>query len=187
MKAALLCLPTLAGCAAQVPNLNPRAAQPQQPAAHVDLTRYMGRWYIIASAHNKMERGMVGSYFEYSRREDGKISVVYSARKHDFDHPLETDAGVAMVDDTDNNARWSVQFTWPLSENLLILYVDPDYRYAVVGDPQKDDAWILSRQIYIGDRDYQHLLDVLDTQGYDTFRLIRVPQRPEFLGVPGYG
>lgn len=177
----------LSGCAAKMANLNPRAAVPQQLAAHVDLDRYMGRWYIIASVHNKMERGMVGSYFDYRRIGNDKVDAVYSAHAHDFRHPLYTNHGIAKIEDPRSNARWSVAFSWPISEEQLILYVDPDYQYAVVGDPQKDDAWILARNIFVSDTNYQHLLDVLDSQGYDTFRLIRVPQRPEFLGVPGYG
>lgn len=177
----------LGGCAAKMANLNPRAAVPQKLATHVDLDRYMGRWYIIASAHNRMERGMVGSYFDYRRIGDDKVDAVYSAHAHDFKHSLYTNHGIARVEDRQSNARWSMEFSWPMSEELLILYVDPDYQYAVVGDPQKDDAWILARKIFVSDSEYQHLLDVLDSQGYDTFRLIRVPQRPEFLGVPGYG
>jgi apolipoprotein D and lipocalin family protein len=68
----------------------------------------------------------------------------------------------------------------------MILYVDPDYRFALLGFPTKEVGWVLARSPEISDADYQTLLGKFDDQGYDISRFKRVPQTPDQLGKPGF-
>ena len=171
----------LSGCASA-----PHAGETFSATPQVDLDRYMGRWYVIANIPYLAERGNVGSYVEYSRREDGRINDLYFFREKTFIPGIESKAGVAKVVADSGNAYWKVSFVWPFVADYVILYVDPDYRYAIVGHPSRDYAWIFARDMYIGDETYARLLNVLTQQGYDARRLIKIPQRPEYLGLPGY-
>lgn len=179
--AVLLAAALGAGCASV-----PHAGDPLKTATQVELDHFMGRWYVIANIPYAAERGRVGAYFEYSPREDGHINDRYFSQEKDFDHPLEEKQGIATVVDTQSNAAWKVHFDWSRDLDCRILYVDPEYRYAVAGNPSRDQAWILARDLYVSDENYQLLLAVLAEQGYDPTRVLKVPPRPEFLGIPGY-
>ena len=51
----------LAACASAPKNPNPRADQPVKLAKIDDLSRYMGRWYVIAEIPWFGEKGYVGN------------------------------------------------------------------------------------------------------------------------------
>lgn len=157
-----------------------------QPAAQVDLARYMGRWYVIANIPHSAETGKVGAYAEYRLREDGRIDDFYGARGGSFDEEIELSEGLAWLPDPASSARWKVRFTWPFTRDYLILYVSDDYRYALAGHPSRDYAWIFAREPNIPEWTYAGLLARLAVQHYDVSRLRRVPQTKEQIGLPGF-
>lgn len=159
---------------------------PLQPAAKVDLERYMGRWYVLANIPYFAERGKVGAYAEYRPRDDGRVDDLYYARDGSFEKETELTEGIGWVVDTDSNARWKVQFYWPVTADYLILYVSDDYRYALIGHPSRDYAWIFAREPEIPEWTYAGLLARLAAHHYDVSRLRRVPQMPEQVGEPGF-
>ena len=176
----------LGACAGSPPNADPRAAVPLALAPSVDLPRFMGRWYVIANIPYFAERGYVGSYVDYSLRADGDIDDIFSGHKNSFDKPLERKTLKDSVVAGSNNARWKSSPFWPLSFDFLILYVDPQYRYALIGYPDRKWGWVFARQPEIAQADYQALLARLAAQGYDTAQFQRVPQSVEQLGLPGF-
>lgn len=182
---ALASVLALAACTSSPPNPNPRAAAPLQ-LAPVDLPRYMGRWYVIANIPYFAEKEFVGSYAEWKLRADGKIDDAYIGQKHDFDHPVTRHQFVDSVVPGTGNAKWSVQLFWPIHVTQLTLYVDPGYRYTILGYPGKSLGWIFSRSPDMSDATYHALLGRLDAMGYDTSQFKRVAQRPEQIGLPGF-
>jgi apolipoprotein D and lipocalin family protein len=174
-----------AGCSHDPPNPNPRAGVPLQTVP-VDLPRYMGRWYIIANIPYFAERDFFGSYAEWTLRNDGKIDDSYYGHKHSFDAPLKHYQFIDTPDPATGNGKWSVRIFWPIHVTQLTLYVDPDYRYTILGYPGKNLGWIFSREPDMSDDTYRSLLARLDAMGYDTARFRRVPQRPDQIGKPGF-
>ncbi len=69
------------------------------------------------------------------------------------------------------NSKLKVQFFWPFKGNYWILYVDNEYRYAVVGVPDRRYLWILSRTPTLPKSTYQQLVEIAQAQGYDVSRL----------------
>ncbi len=176
----------LASCASDPPNPNPRAALPLQLADQVDLDRYMGRWYIIANIPYFAERGYVGSYVEYRQRTDGRIDDGFFGHKKNFDAPITEHSLVDDVIAGSGNAKWDACVIGPICFAYLILEVDADYRYALIGYPGRSLGWIFAREPDVSDERYQQILGRLGAQGYDTSRLRRVPQKPEQIGSPGF-
>jgi len=170
-----------AACAA-----TPHAGEALKTTEHVTVEHFMGRWYVISGIPNATEKGRVGPYIEYSDRLDHRVDETYFFHQTDFDHPLEQKKELATIVDMQSNAVWKTRLGQPISADFHILYVDPEYRYAVIGQASRDYAWILARDMYISDEDYQLLLAVLTDQGYDVNRLQKFAPRPEFIGVPGY-
>ena len=178
----LLCV---AGCSNDPPNPNPHANEPLSTVP-VDLPRYMGRWYIIANIPYFAERDMVASRAEWTLRPDGKIDDSYYARKKRFDAPETHYQFLDTPVPGTEGGEWSVQLFWPVHVTQLTLYVDPDYRYTILGYPGKKLGWIFAREPDISDDIYRSLLRRLDAMGYDTSRFRRVPQRPDQLGKEGF-
>jgi apolipoprotein D and lipocalin family protein len=176
----------LGGCAGTPESSDPRAQAPLRLAPAVDLDRFMGRWYVIANIPYFAEAGYVGSYVEYALRQDGDIDDFYFAHKASFEKPLEKKTLKDSVVPGTHNAQWRSSPFWPLSFGYYILYVDPDYQYALIGYPDRKWGWVFARSPQISEAKYHELLARFDQQGYDTARFQRVPQTIEQLGLPGF-
>ncbi len=162
------------------------SGEPLTLAPRVDPDRYAGRWYIIANIPYFAEKGNVGSYFDVSFQPGGKLTDVYTGRSHTFDAPPKSYTMSGYIVPDTNNARWRESPFWPLYLSYLILYVDPDYQYALVGYPGRGYGWVLARKPEIDESVYQSLLNRFKDQGYDTTLFRRVPQTPAQIGNPGF-
>ena len=78
-----------------------------------------------------------------------------------------------------SNAEWKVRFLWPFSTTYLVLELDPDYRWAVVGTPSRGLLWILARDRQLPAATYAAILERISAQGYDPAKLAKVPQPGE--------
>jgi apolipoprotein D and lipocalin family protein len=178
-------LVAMSGCANDPPNPNPRAATPLTTVP-VDLPRYMGQWYVIANIPYFAERDFVASRAEWKLRPDGRIDDAFIGRKGGFDGPEKRYQFLDTVKSGSGGGEWRVRLFWPVTVSQLTLYVDPDYRYTLIGYPDKSLGWIFSREPVMDDATYHALLARLDDMGYDTSRFRRVPQKPEQIGQPGF-
>ena len=149
---------------------------PVRTVPHVELNRYLGKWYEIASFPQRFQKGCVASTAEYSLREDGRIRVVNTCRKNTLDGKIKVANGVAWVVDTQTNAKLKVQFFWPFRGNYWVIGLGENYEYAVVGDPSRDYLWILSRGPRMAENVYQNILSALRAQHYDLSRLNKTLQ-----------
>ncbi len=66
------------------------------------------------------------------------------------------------------------------------IYVDPDYRVALLGYRDLSLGWVFSREPTMDDSTYQALLGRMAQQGYDAAKFQRVPQLAEQIGQPGF-
>jgi apolipoprotein D and lipocalin family protein len=144
---------------------------------HVDLARYMGKWYEIAKFPQRFEKGLVGVTATYTMRPDGRVQVVNGGYAGDFDGRYRSAKGKAWVVDTGSNAKLKVSFFWPFAADYWILELGGEYEYAVVGDGSRRYLWILSRTPHMDDKIYNELLGRIKAKGFDISRLEKNPQR----------
>ena len=138
----------------------------------VDLSRYTGRWYEIARLPNRFEKKCADSVTaNYTLRSDGKIEVVNRCRKANGEYT--TAKGKAKIVDKKTNAKLKVTFFWPFYGDYWILDLGPNYGYAVVGAPDRDYLWILSRTPELDEQLYPQLLEKMAAQGFQTQKMIR--------------
>ena len=168
-----------------VPICAPALAAPV-PLANVDIHRMYGGWYIIATIPNGFEKGIVAPYDVYSRRADGDIQEDFYFQRGGFDAPRKHFVVHDWVLPGTHNASWRVQIFWPVNLPFLVLYVDPEYRYAIFGEDDRQLGWIYSRTPSIPDADYRILLSRLEALGYDSKRLVKFIHKPDQIGKPGY-
>ena len=152
------------------------ADKPLEVVESVDLERYLGRWYEIASYPAWFQRNCTATTADYSLREDGLIEVVNSCRKGSLDGKLKQAKGRAKVVDAETNAKLKVSFFGPFWGPYWIIDLDPDYQWAVVGGPKRKYLWILSRTPQMNQELYDEIVARLPTKGYDPAGLNRTPQ-----------
>jgi len=137
----------------------------------VDLERYLGTWYEVASYPAWFQKNCTAVTAEYSMRDDGLIKVVNSCRKGSLDGKLKQSTGRAKVVDSATNAKLKVSFFGPFWGDYWIIDLDPDYRWAVVGVPSRKYLWVLSRSPVMDRADYDGIISRLPEAGYDVSRL----------------
>ena len=153
------------------------AKEPELTAVDsVELDRYLGEWYEIASYPAWFQRGCTAVTARYSLRDDGRIKVVNSCRKGSLDGKLKQSTGRAKVVDMETNAKLKVSFFGPFWGNYWIIDLDPDYQWAVVGEPKRKYLWILSRTRSMDEGVYEQILARLPDKGYDPDGLNRTLQ-----------
>jgi len=168
--AALSPLLALAGCQA-----NPHPPMPT--VSHVDLPRFMGDWFVIANIPTRMERGAHNAVENYRLDEDGSIATTFTYRDKAFDGALKSFTPRGFVLDRQTNALWGMRFIWPIKADYRIIHVDAAYSETIIGRQKRDYVWIMARTPQIDAADYQRLLQIVASHGYDTSKVQRVPQR----------
>jgi apolipoprotein D and lipocalin family protein len=180
LLALLLATPLLAGC--QSVSLPPLAQ-----AGNVDLARFMGDWYVIASIPTFIEDEAYNAVESYRLAADGSIETTFTFRDGAFDGPLKRYTPRGYVRDRDSNAVWGMQFVWPVKADFRIAYLAPDYSQTVIAREKRDFVWIMARTPQLAEADYQRIEEFVAAQGYDVARIRKVPQRWDADARPPQG
>ncbi len=159
----------MSGCATPLPSL--------KTVERVDLPRYMGAWYVIATIPTFIETEAYNAIETYRLDADGTIDTVFTFNKGSFDGPAKRYNPRGFVVDRVNNSTWGMRFVWPIKAEFLITHLNADYTQTVIGRNKRDYVWIMARTPQMPESDYQRLLTELAAQGYDLKKLRKVPQR----------
>ena len=149
---------------------------PLRAVDEVDLERYLGTWYEIASFPQSFQKGCTATTATYSSRDDGRIDVLNRCRKDSLDGKVKTANGIARVVDESTHAKLEVSFFRPFWGDYWIIDLGDEYEYAVVGHPGRDYLWILSRTPQMNEQVYAEIIERLKAQHYQTERLERTLQ-----------
>jgi apolipoprotein D and lipocalin family protein len=172
LVAALAALAALAsGCATSTTER--LGLPPLETVPRVELSRYVGTWYEIASFPQSFQRGCTATTATYTQRADGEIDVLNRCRKGSPEGEESSATGRARVVDRASNAKLEVSFFRPFWGDYWVIDLAPDYSYAVVGHPGRDYLWILSRTASMPAATYDGILERLKAKGYETGRLVR--------------
>jgi len=179
---------TIAGVAALSSSLMGGAAArgnppPLQTVAHVDMKRYVGDWYVISNIPYFAEKDCVGSVESYYPRPDGRMDNWFTFHKKSFQAPVQKFKALAWVYNRQTNAEWRVRFLGLITAPYLILDLDRDYQWTVVGHPTRNYGWIMARTKSLPAARYRAILRRLARQGYDPNRFVKVPQTPAQLAA----
>ena len=155
---------------------------PVQPVATIDLERYLGRWYEIARFPNRFQEKCTGNVTaQYARRDDGRLDVRNACATNEG--TVETNGVARRADKRGPASRLEVRFAPAILSFLpavwgdyWILDIAPDYSTAVVGSPDRQYLWFLSRTPYVDQATYARMVGVARSQGFDVERLQRTPQ-----------
>jgi apolipoprotein D and lipocalin family protein len=172
MKTAILLLAALAAGLAASVNAAGSADKPLATVPSVDLEKYMGRWYEIASFPQSFQKGCHCTTAEYSMTDKSYVRVVNTCRKDGADGKVKTANGKAFVVEGSGNAKLRVQFFWPFRGDYWIIDLASDYAYAVVGDPGRKYLWVLCRTPRMDETLYREIVERAAGKGFDVSKLV---------------
>ncbi|MBS1793805.1 MAG: lipocalin family protein [Acidobacteria bacterium] len=153
--------------------------------AKVDLKQYTGKWYEIARYPNRFQDQCAGNVTAtYTVKSNGRIEVLNECLKKNG--VTDKAKGEAKIVDKTTNAKLEVRFA-PAFLSFIpavwgdywIIDLDPDYKYAVIGEPSRKYLWILSRTPELDDTVYQNILRRVESLGFSPGKLDKTPQKVE--------
>jgi apolipoprotein D and lipocalin family protein len=69
-----------------------------------------------------------------------------------------------------------MQFIWPIKAEYRIVYLDPEYKTTIIARNARDYVWLMSRNPSMNDADYMGYIEQIKKMGYDTNKLVKIPQ-----------
>ncbi|MBN2830161.1 MAG: lipocalin family protein [Candidatus Cloacimonetes bacterium] len=155
-------------------------AKEMKTVERVDLGRYIGLWYETARIPNTFQKKCTSDVTaEYGILDNGNIQV--TNRCVSKSGKVVEAVGIAKVVDTQTNAKLKVSFVNLLGAQLFwgnywIIGLDPDYKWAIVGEPSLKYGWILSRTKVIEETELTKIFGVLSEKGYDPSEFVMTKQ-----------
>jgi apolipoprotein D and lipocalin family protein len=165
----------------------PLMRAPLQVVAPVDIKRYAGLWHEQARLPNRFERKCAESVTaEYTPLDDGTVQVRNRCMMADgsFDESTAS-ARVVSVAEQPGAGRLEVRFapawlSWlPMVwGDYWILKLDRDYEVSLVGTPDREYLWLLSRAPRLDEATITANLDYARSLGFDVDKVVRTGDAP---------
>lgn len=155
-----------------------RTPDPIPTVERLDLDKFMGQWYIIASTPMMLRRDADAwnAVEIYSRATRG-IQITYQYNDDAPDGELKTVTANAMVDNPGLNTDWEVTYAWPFGTDYRVIHLEPDYSVAVIANPDREKVRILSRQKEISAPLYSDIILYLQSLGFNVGKIRLIPQQ----------
>ncbi|MGZ3863319.1 MAG: lipocalin family protein [Bacteroidia bacterium] len=151
-------------------------AQPLKTVPFVDINKYVGKWYEIASFPQRFQKGCHCTTAEYTLSEQGYVIVENRCNRESVNGKQSYIKGKAFIEKNSGNAKLKVQFFWPFKAKYWIIDLADDYSYAVVSHPNRKYLWILCRSPKMDDSIYNQILARLKANEFDLSELQRTVQ-----------
>lgn len=168
---ALVALTLAAGAQAQPASL------PNTSVPALDLQRYSGQWHEIAHLPMFFQRNCVAHITaDYTPQADGRVGVR---------NACDDKAGKRIVSEgvarsvAGHPGRLEVRFApdwlaWApfVWADYWVVELDPDYKWAVVGGPDRNHLWVLSRTPTLPRAQFEDIKARAARRGYPVDRLV---------------
>ncbi|MBS7808720.1 lipocalin family protein [Variovorax sp. PCZ-1] len=157
----------------------------------IELARYQGVWHQVALYPNRFQKMCASNTrATYAVEEGGTVSVTNQCRSADGKEVQAVGqarpAGAARVSNgqitpPQLQVRFApawlswLPFVWG---NYWVIQLEPNYRYAVVGEPSREFLWVLARETQLSATDWSAIEARLKEQGYDPAKLVREKHTP---------
>ena len=149
---------------------------PLDTVPHVDIEKFMGDWYVIANIPTIIEKNAFNAIENYKLNSRGEIETTFSFYQDSPNGNKKVYTPKGYIYNKETNAEWRMEFLWPIKLPFLIIDLAEDYSYTVIGYPNREYVWIMSRNIELDEVTYGKILNNLELVGYDISKIKHVPQ-----------
>jgi len=139
---------------------------PMPAVEQLDLERFMGDWFVVASIPTYFEKDAYNPVERYSLNADGSVKTVFSYNKGDIAGPSKSMNAIGFIPDSEKPSIWEMQFVWPVRADYRVVYLSPDYEFTIVGRTKRDYLWIMSRQQPVPEDEFSLLMERAAELGY---------------------
>lgn len=147
------------------------------PESNINWEKYVGRWYELGRYETPFEYEMDDVYAEYEILPNGKIKITnYGTDTKGTPHRAEALAMISEGGSLDVSFIPLLRF---LSTPYHVLYIDKDYRHAIVSNQSGTCLWILGRAPYDLETTYESLCNIAAERGFDT-KFLRLTVHHEY-------
>ena len=144
-----------------------KSTETMKTVNYVDLEKYMGDWYVIANIPTFIEKNATNA-IESAFLADGIIHTTFSFYKGSPEgEKKKYIAQKVLFIIKKLTLSGECNFLWPFKMPFLIIELDEDYSYTVIGYPSKKYVWIMARDPQMEEKRYNLILDNLSKIGYD--------------------
>ena len=150
--------------------------EPLETVQYVNIEKFMGDWYVIANIPTFLEKGATNAIESYRLNDKGEVETRFSYYKGSPKGVKKEYFPKGFIINKETNAEWKMQFLWPFKAPFLIIDLDSDYSFTVIGVPNRKYVWIMARKPAIPEDTYLAILSRLKQKGYDLSSLQMVPQ-----------
>ena len=89
---------------------------------------------------------------------------------------MDSIEGKAFTVEGSSNSKLKVQFFWPFKGDYQILALANDYSTALVGTPDRESLWLLSRTAKPAANTVKEYLNKAEQLGFDTSQMVYTDQ-----------
>jgi dehydrogenase/reductase SDR family protein 12 len=142
----------------------------------IEIEKFMGRWFVLASQGTYFEQDMMNCIEDYSwNAKEERIEVVFSMQK-DTGSPSTVLQQRAAITNKDTNTRWAITpklggLFLPLSFTYLVAECAEDYSTTIITVPDRSYVWIMARTPTVEPAVLAGLLDKAARLGYDPSKI----------------
>ena len=152
---------------------------PIKTVEEVNLNKFMGDWYVIACIPTFIEKDVHNGIESYALADDGKINTTFTFRKGSVNGELKSYHPIGFVIPNTGNAIWGMQFIWPIKAEYRIVYLNENYQTTIIARNARDYVWLMSRNPNMPNEQYNGFVEQIKNMGYDTSKLVKIPQQWE--------
>jgi apolipoprotein D and lipocalin family protein len=163
---------------------NSSSLPPLKTVASCNTQQFMGTWFVIAVKPTLLERTCSNAvekytFLENSEKHDIDIDFTYNQKE-----PLTSSfkslpqKGWVQGEKKTESSLWKVSPMWPIKMPFPIIELGNDYDYCVIGFPNRQYCWIMSRKPVMEESLYNDLTNKLvEKHQYSLDGLRKVPQK----------
>ena len=152
------------------------AGQRVTPVPKLDLNRFVGVWYVMARYPDKMEKQCTRNdtiLFALGTKANTFQMGIFCHIKADISSEWDAHGKMDKMGDGD----LKVTHIWPFRKTYTVMALGPQYEWALLGTSNHKMLWILSRAVVLTPDVLTQIEGIASSQGYDTSKLIQVPQQ----------
>ena len=149
----------------------------KQEEKSIDLNKFSGIWLEMVRSPNYSQKKCNYSAVNYQFSSDNELEItnlcitLKNANK-------KTSFHASLVNKNQNNKTFYIEYTGlmgfakPFSKgNFHIFYVNDNYTITIVGNPDKSQFWILSREL-LNDQEIKDTITIAESYDLDTSKLL---------------
>src|SRR5947209_8453412 len=115
-----------------IPRAHGGSLPPITPVLHVEIPRFMGDWYVIATIPTPFEKEAWNAVETYVLEPQGDVATSFRFRHGAVDGPVKVIHSTGFIKKDTGNAVWGVQVFWPIKAQYVVAYLKEDYSQTIV-------------------------------------------------------